>query len=220
MPRLVVVSIPGYNNSWWWGFGIPRDRTFESLPITSGVLLALGETGSMLRTVMMSVFGSRVPTISYLQPGPLFRQGLRIQLVDLVRSLQYESSAALFHTIARTVRVRFHFGFHRDHFLVRLTERMNVERALRVRNFTSEFLLIPAASRRIARHHPSQGRGTQDRSGYACSHLSSLLRTFASWICLEIRAIPRTSCSFLHGPGCRSPCKPRHTRQARSAQPR
>src|SRR6266478_2672959 len=172
MPRLVVVSIPGYNNSWWWGFGIPRDRTFESLPITSGVLLALGETGSMLRTVMMSVFGSRVPTISYLQPGPLFRQGLRIQLVDLVRSLQYESSATLFHAIARAVCVRFHFGFHRDHFLVRLTERMNVERALGVRNFTSEFLLIAAASRRIARHHASQGRGSQDRSGSTCSHLS------------------------------------------------
>src|SRR6266403_3154446 len=69
MPRLVVVSIPGYNNSWWWGFGIPRDRTFESLPITSGVLLALGETGSMLRTVMMSVFGSRVPTILTFSPA-------------------------------------------------------------------------------------------------------------------------------------------------------
>ena len=35
MPRLVVVSIPGYNNSWWWGFGIPATGTFRSLPITS-----------------------------------------------------------------------------------------------------------------------------------------------------------------------------------------
>ena len=33
------------------------------------VLLALGETGSILRTVIMSVFGSRVPTIFTFNPA-------------------------------------------------------------------------------------------------------------------------------------------------------
>src|SRR5467141_2691672 len=173
MPRLVVVSIPNYNNSWWWGFGIPRDSTFESLPITSEVMFC-SRSGDRLNAAHGNDVCLRVkgPNDSYLQPGPLFRQSLRIQLVDLVRSLQYESSATLFHAIARAVYVRFPFGFHRDHFLVRLTERMNVERALRVRNFISKFLLIAAASRRIARRHASQGRGSQDRSGSTCSHLS------------------------------------------------
>src|SRR6266576_2120836 len=52
MPRLVVVSIPGYNNSWWWGFGIPGTGTFQSLPIIRR--RSLTRLGPPIRTGMHS----------------------------------------------------------------------------------------------------------------------------------------------------------------------
>src|ERR1700721_3268138 len=44
-----------------------------------------------------------------LHPRPLFRHHLRVQLVHFVRSLQHESSAALFHAVSRATGVGLHF---------------------------------------------------------------------------------------------------------------
>src|SRR6266513_568330 len=96
MPRLVVVSIPNYNKSWWWGFGIPRTGLSDRCPSLRRRCLARAR-GERLNAAHSNDVGLRVkgPNDSYLQPGPLFRQSLRIQLIDLVRSLQHESSASI-----------------------------------------------------------------------------------------------------------------------------
>jgi len=97
MPRLVVVSIPGHNNS-CGGVLASLGIDFEIVAHHSEVMFCSrsGETGSMPAHRNDVCLGVKDPNDSYLQPGPLFRQGLRIQLVDLVRSLEYESSATLF----------------------------------------------------------------------------------------------------------------------------